>query len=91
MHWASSLLLAAPASAAAPLCTGEETALPRLPVQLQELRPDSKPGLATRLVAALALWATRAPVTAIKPAAARAVRARNRDFFQDKAHLSHSG
>src|SRR5215475_8441011 len=52
VHCASSLLLAAPARAAAPLWTGDETVLPRL--QDHPLRPDSNPGFVTRLVAAAA-------------------------------------
>src|SRR5689334_15767755 len=64
VHCAVSLLFAAPASAAAPLCTGDPTVLPLLQVQPES--PDSKPGLVTRLAAAEASW-----VVATKPAAAR--------------------
>jgi hypothetical protein len=59
-----SLLFAAPANAAAPLCTGEPTVLPLLHDQPES--PDSKPGLVTRLVAAEASW-----VVATMPAVAR--------------------
>src|SRR5262249_37928921 len=78
-HWALSELLAAPARAKLPECTGLPTTEPRPPLHAQpDSVPVSNPGLVSRFAAWAGTVATRIPAAVTAAVNAAAPRAANR-------------